>query len=269
MLHHRKVFLLFHRLGDAWESLSQTTKEIQKRLTLLRLDAIGSSPEGHDTDFPDGPAVGITNFLWSKIPATSGHHTLCWCLASPGGCTKREDFMHEVGKLEVKGPNDGHTFKCSWSKPCVVNPIHGTNLFDGQRLLYTSREACRVDNGTTLSKPDIYSTWSYDARRATTPAEASLSNQTEMGVIAKVSSQCKDFYVGCSHVWSGDQMGARFAVPYLAGGYRLCWCHSNNCTTSDYNVEIGTLMVEDHPPLPWTLKTQPIMSPPDLGAPMR
>merc|ERR1712129_560161 len=208
-----------------------------------------------------------TSFTWSKIGATSGHYALCWCL--PPNCTGAKHFNHEVGHLEVKGPNAGHSFTCSWSKPCTVNPIHGSNLFDGQQLLYTSRRECRVDNATALAQPDIYTTWSYASQRASTPAEAGLSEETEAGVIAQKSSHCKDFYVGCRHVWSADSMGGKFSVPFLPGGYRLCWCHSGNCTAADYVVEIGTLMVKEHPPLPWTLKAHPVMSPPDIGRSIR
>merc|ERR1712151_417340 len=70
------------------------------------------------------------------------------------------------------------------------------------------------------------------------------SNETDAGVVATLSSHCGNYYIGCSHTWSADLMGLQFAVPYLAGGYRLCWCYSANCTSSDFVIEIGTLTVE-------------------------
>jgi len=233
----------------------------------LAVSASTSCTGALSPDFPSGPATGVSTFTWSRIPATAGHHALCWC--SELDCSVPGNFTHEVGQLEVLGPNAGHSFTCSWSKGCTVNPIQGTQLYDGQRLLFTSRKSCRNDDAIMLTKPNIYTTWDYHGQRASTPAEAGLSEEIQVGVVAQVSSHCKDYYTGCSHTWTSDLMGGSFAVPYLSEGYRLCWCHSGSCTKAEYVVEVGTLMVDGHPPLPWTLNAQQIMSPPELGAQMR
>merc|ERR1712217_444497 len=103
----------------------------------------------------------------------------------------------------------------------------------------TSSSTSGTTTNTTSTKTTSSKTSTFAPIR---PTSDGVSNETTAGVVATLSSHCESYYIGCSHTWSADQMGLQFAVPYLAGGYRLCWCHSANCTLSDYVVEIGTMM---------------------------
>jgi len=266
LLHHS--FTCFS--GRDCDIVIEWPAEVSPRSGYVLVSSSASCTGENHKGFPRFATAGTTQFRWSSIFATAGEFAACWCLAP--GCTKPADFMHQIGTIEVKGPNSGHTFQCLWRQSCTVAPISGTNMLNGQALLYTSRSSC-ADSPMTTTTTIITTTSLHNGSTTSTSTTTSTtvasyidsvdetgSNETEIGVIATPSTHCKDYYIGCTHSWGADAMGWLFAVPYLATGYRLCWCHSMNCTISEYVVDVGTLHVGGHPPLPWTLKANPVLA---------
>merc|ERR1712232_332840 len=108
--------------------------------------AVGESCNGtFAAGFPGGAVEGTVDFLWPNVTASGGVRALCWCGVPeydvPDACSKKEDFLHQIGHLDVVGPSAAQTFTCMAGEACSISPIRG-ELADGFTLLLRSAGFC-------------------------------------------------------------------------------------------------------------------------------
>eukprot|EP00930_Biecheleria_cincta_P035475 TRINITY_DN24396_c0_g2_i1.p1 TRINITY_DN24396_c0_g2~~TRINITY_DN24396_c0_g2_i1.p1 ORF type:complete len:4398 (+),score=706.18 TRINITY_DN24396_c0_g2_i1:1156-13194(+) len=167
--------------------------------------------------FPGGPAEGNADFNWTVVKASAGLHKLCWC-ALP--CKGPEDkFAFEVGQLEIEGPYSGQRFSCVAGRRCVVAPLQGVHLQNGDQLRLSS-----AVGGTG---------------RARCGSSDAGSSGFSTAQISQPSRGCGTYRDGCTFEWPDAKMAA---VP--PGSYGLCWCRAGTCEAAeDFTTEVGDLQV--------------------------
>jgi len=168
-----------------------------------------------------GGAAGpsLERFQWPQLAATGGRRALCWC-ALPGCKNEAEDFVHQIGTLEVEGPYAEHEFSCYVGEECSVAPVRGEGLGNGHTLLFRSHGTCAFTPNATEA-----------------PLLPGEVEREPIIAVSQAADQCGVYFTGCTNAWEAHLMGI------LPGDYRICWCASTACNITDYVVDIGKLTV--------------------------
>ena len=139
-----------------------------------------------------------------------GSYKLCWCsaFAEPSGsCVSAEDFLIEVGDLQVLGP-----------------------------ALVPQDRTC-VSGLTCLFSLYMYGTLAADSLALMDTCGVSLDNLLET---FSPSVSVTSFPGNGFNAWSAEVKIGSWAAP--GGSYRLCWCGRSDCQRlSEFTVDLGRL----------------------------
>jgi hypothetical protein len=105
------------------------------------------------------------------------------------GCDGPEDFVYQIGVLQVAGPYAKQSFICTVHQSCTIGPVHGLHLKDGHKLLVRGHSLCHDDPvNSTFSLSFAGNTSSPSAAPQQQPLNSSSRNGTPQHELRNSSS---------------------------------------------------------------------------------
>ena len=217
--------------------ISSSVQDVQISDRLLALPGPCASWEPPTPADPVGvpgfPSLGITDtpapwpflkFSWGgSILAAGGVYNLCWCGSACDSRILGNNYLGEVGRVQVQGPALGGAWICGFGGFCEISKIQGVGLRGEDRIVVVESGDCgrsiSIKSPSQLS-PNSSSWFSYLSGIEGFPGISAPSGRRG------------------TYGWT-----ERIFSPL--GTFSVCWCSrvAVCADSTDFELEIGTMTV--------------------------